>query len=309
MAQIVVWSAPTSAYQTSWVCLGSRIRSTAPVQSSIVSVRSGGSDTSSTVDDLVEAGPVEVDVAQVLLRGGLVGVDDPVAVDLLGERVERAEQCVRHGDRPDVTADPVPAGDRLGALDHHMLARGGGVGDATPVAEPAPPGLDPLAVLPAVDDDGVPGSGEGGGPVDGAERSVLGAVGVIGSGGRDVEIWMAFRSTFRVVGFGRGAVASGGQRPRLRVAEVRYACWGRAAGSPGSRYLLNPAVSPERLASADHVRHEERHQDSTTAARTAGMLTENEPWNDHSDSGSTRLSELWVRISGNRNPFHTLSAS
>ena len=137
--------------------------------------------------DLVEAGPVEVDLAQMLLRGGLVGVDDPVAVDLLGERVERAEQCVRHGDRPDVTADPVPAGDRLGALDHDVLARGGGVGDATEIAEPAPLGLDPLAVLPAVDDDGVPGLGEGRCPVDGAERSVLGAVGVIGSGGRDVE--------------------------------------------------------------------------------------------------------------------------
>ena len=73
--------------------------------------------------------------------------------------------------------DPVPARDRFGSLDHDVLAGGGGVGDAPQVAEPAAPGPDPFAVLPAVDDDGVPGLGELGGPVDGAERSVLGAVG------------------------------------------------------------------------------------------------------------------------------------
>ena len=59
--------------------------------------------------DLVEAGSVQIDVAEVLLRGGPVGVDDPVAVDLLGERVERAEQRVRHRDGPDVTADSGPS--------------------------------------------------------------------------------------------------------------------------------------------------------------------------------------------------------
>jgi hypothetical protein len=91
----------------------------------------------------------------VLLRGEPVGVDDPVAVDLLGERVEGAEQRVRHSHGPHVTVESGPAGDGFGTLDHDMLARGGGVGDATLIAEPAPLRLNPLAVLPAVNDDGI----------------------------------------------------------------------------------------------------------------------------------------------------------
>src|SRR5699024_9085696 len=75
-------------------------------------------------------------------------------------------------------------------------------------------------------------------------------------------------------------------------------------------YLLNPAVSPliswrrpamysTRIGSAESI----------TAASTAGMFTVNSPWSAHSDRGSTRISELWVSTSGNRNPFHTCSAS
>ena len=54
-----------------------------------------------------------------------------------------------------------------------------GVGDAALVAEPAVPRPDPLAVLAAVDDDGVPGLGQCRGPADGPERVLLGPVGVI----------------------------------------------------------------------------------------------------------------------------------
>jgi hypothetical protein len=46
-AQIVVVSAPASAYHTSLVCSGLRTRSTTPVQSSVISVRAGGSVTAS----------------------------------------------------------------------------------------------------------------------------------------------------------------------------------------------------------------------------------------------------------------------
>ena len=47
LAQTVVVSAPTSAYQTSRVCAGLRTRSVVRVQWSVTSVRSGGSVTSS----------------------------------------------------------------------------------------------------------------------------------------------------------------------------------------------------------------------------------------------------------------------
>jgi hypothetical protein len=49
LAQTVVVSAPTSAYQTSRVCAGLRTRSVVRVQWSVTSVRSGGSVTSSQV--------------------------------------------------------------------------------------------------------------------------------------------------------------------------------------------------------------------------------------------------------------------
>ena len=48
-------------------------------------------------------------------------------------------------------------------------------------------GVDPLAVLAAVDEDGVARLRDGGGPVDRPERAVLGAVGGVGPGGGDVE--------------------------------------------------------------------------------------------------------------------------
>jgi hypothetical protein len=38
------------------------------------------------------------------------------------------------------------------------------------------------------------------------------------------------------------------------------------------------------------------------------VLMVNSPWNAHSDSGSTRLAALWVRISGKRKLFQTLRA-
>jgi hypothetical protein len=47
---------------------------------------------------------------------------------------------------------------------------------------------------------------------------------------------------------------------------------------------------------------------STTEASTAGTLMLYCPWNDHSASGSVRLSGLWVRTTGSRNPFQMVSA-
>ncbi|MCE3277702.1 MAG: hypothetical protein K0R13_3557, partial [Propionibacteriaceae bacterium] len=138
--------------------------------------------------DLIEAGSVEVDIAQVFLRRGGVGVDDPVTGNLFCERVEGAEEGVRHGDRPDVAVRPVPSRDLFRALDHDVLAGSCGVGDAPQLAEPAAPGLDPFAVLPAVDNDGIPGHGEVRSPIDGPERTVLGAFGLVGSGCRDMEL-------------------------------------------------------------------------------------------------------------------------
>src|SRR5829696_2402880 len=137
---------------------------------------------------LVEAGSVEVDIAQVLLRRGLVGVDDPVAFNLFGERVEGAEEDVRHGDRPDVAAEPVPSRDLFRAFDHDVLAGSRGVGDAPQLAEPAAPGLDPFPVLPAVHDDGIPGHGELRSPIDGPERTLLRAFGIVGSRYCDMKL-------------------------------------------------------------------------------------------------------------------------
>ena len=74
-----------------------------------------------------------------------------------------------------------------------MLAGSRGVGDAPQLAEPAAPGLDPFAVLPAVHHDGIPGHGEVRSPIDGPERTVLGAFGIVGSGCRDMELeWHVF---------------------------------------------------------------------------------------------------------------------
>ena len=101
--------------------------------------------------------PVQVHVAEMLLRRVLARVDDPVPVDLLGERVERRRRD-EFGtvDLPDCPADRLPPGQRLRALDDDVLTRGSFVGDAALVAQPAAPGPHPLAVLALVDDDGVP---------------------------------------------------------------------------------------------------------------------------------------------------------
>ncbi len=48
--------------------------------------------------------------------------------------------------------------------------------------------------------------------------------------------------------------------------------------------------------------------ETKTAASTAGMLVANSPWKFQRKSGSVRRSGDWVRISGNRNPFHCMSA-
>jgi hypothetical protein len=124
----------------------------------------------------------------VLLRSRSVGVDDPVAVDLLGEGVDVTEHRARHGAGPDVTVDRPPPTGRLGALDDHPLTRSGGVRDPSPVAEAATRWADPLSVLPGVDDDGVTGVREPGRGVDGPQRALEGAVGLVGPGDGDVEL-------------------------------------------------------------------------------------------------------------------------
>jgi hypothetical protein len=136
--------------------------------------------------DLVEAQAVEVDVAEVLV-GGALGIDDPVAGDLLGVRVEVAEEGVGDGHLPHRAAVRLPAGDPLRALDDDVLALGGLVGDAARVAEAAAAGLHPLAVLPRVHDHGVARPGEGGGPIDRTEGLVLASGVGVRAGGRHVE--------------------------------------------------------------------------------------------------------------------------
>ena len=135
---------------------------------------------------LVETQSVQVDVAEMLLRR-VPRVDDPVAVDLFGEWVERAEERVWHRHLPDCSTDRLPAGDAFRALDDDVLAGGGLVGDAPLVAPPAVPGIHPFAVHTLVDDDGVSRLGHTGSAVDGPERPVFGAVRDVGADRRDVE--------------------------------------------------------------------------------------------------------------------------
>ena len=90
-----------------------------------------------------------------LPRRVLLRVDNPVPVDLLGERVERAEQRIRHRHRPHRALDRLPPRHPLRALDHDVLAGRGLVRDAPLIAQPTAPRPHPLAVHPLVHDDGV----------------------------------------------------------------------------------------------------------------------------------------------------------
>ena len=71
-----------------------------------------------------------------LLRGVLIRVDDPVAVDLLSEGVEGSEEVVGDRNLPHRSLQLLPPGHLLGALDDDVLTASGGVNNATPVAEP-----------------------------------------------------------------------------------------------------------------------------------------------------------------------------
>ena len=121
--------------------------------------------------------------------------DHPVTHDLLGKRVELAEEGVGHLDRPHragfggscTAVGALPTGHPLGALDDDVLTLGRLVGDASGVAQAAESRRDPLAVLPAVDDDPVTGLRELGGGADGAERAAFSPLRVVGAGGGDME--------------------------------------------------------------------------------------------------------------------------
>ena len=120
---------------------------------------------------LVEAAPVEVHVAQVLALARR-GMHEPVSGDLLGERVEAPEQGVGDDSPPDGPVLGGPLRDALRPQDGDPLPLGRLIGDAALVAQPAPRGLHPLAVLALVDADGVTRLRERGGGVDGAQRIV-----------------------------------------------------------------------------------------------------------------------------------------
>jgi hypothetical protein len=151
--------------------------------------------------DLVEAGPVEVDLTEMLLRGARVGVDDPVAVDLLGERVEGSEQVVGDLHPPHGPVHLVPAGHLLGALDHRMLTRRSGIGDTAQVAEPGIPGPYPLAVDAAMHDDGVSRQSQPGGAADRAQWPLLRPNSLIRAGWRDVDCrWHSILDPSSVLG-------------------------------------------------------------------------------------------------------------
>ena len=159
--------------------------SASSVQPSMASCRTGAADTAGDVVDLVEAAPVEVDVAQ-MLAPARRGVHEPVPDDLLGERVEAAEQGVGNDCPPDGAVLGGPLRDALRPLDDDPLPLGRLIGDASPVAEPATGGRHPLAVLALVDTNGVPGLRERSSRVDGAQGCTRGAIGGVGSGGGDV---------------------------------------------------------------------------------------------------------------------------
>src|SRR5699024_3872897 len=227
------------------------------------------------VGRLVQAASVEVHLAEVppLAAGGR---DEPVPRHGGRERVHPGEQGAGHLGAPDVAVLAVPGVDRFGALDHHLLTRGGLVDDAALVAEPAADRADPLPVLPRTDPHRVAGYGQLRRTRDGAQRGVLGRIGAVGTGRGDRE---------------------DGDRNEPFV-------W-----RSGRDYLVNPAVSPDssgrrpttystRIGSVVRI----------TEASTAGMFTLYCPWKLHSASGSTRLSGLWVSTSGSRNAFHTTSA-
>src|SRR4051795_9910767 len=96
----------------------------------------------------------------------LLRIDDPVAVDLFGKGIERAEERVRHRHGPDGSADRRPSGDPLRALDDDVLTGGGLVRDASLIADPATLRRHPLAILAGMDHDRVARLRDGGGSID-----------------------------------------------------------------------------------------------------------------------------------------------
>ncbi|SCM77711.1 hypothetical protein KL86PLE_60026 [uncultured Pleomorphomonas sp.] len=146
---------------------------------------------------LVEAASVEIDLAEVLGQA-VCGRHEPVATDLLRERVEPAEQGVGDDGPPDVALLASPVGDALGALDHHPLAPGRLVGDAPAVAQPAARRLDPLAIFAFVNDNGVARLRQRRGAVDGAQRHAGRTVAGVRAGDGDViDVCHRCRSSVR----------------------------------------------------------------------------------------------------------------
>ena len=124
---------------------------------------------------LVEAEPVQVDLAEVPGQRRL-GLDEPVARDLLREGVPVAEQRVGHRRPPHVPRFLLPARHPLRSLDHDVLAGRGLVGDAPRGTQPAAPRLHPLPVLASVHQHGVARPGEVRRPADRAQRAARGTV-------------------------------------------------------------------------------------------------------------------------------------
>ena len=120
-------------------------------------------------------------------RRALLGVDDPVALDLLRERIERAEPVVGDDRLPHGPLARLPARDDLGALDDDVLALGRLVGDPPPVADAATARLDPLAVLAGVHGHRVARLRDGGRVADRPQRVLRRPIGAVRPVGRDVQ--------------------------------------------------------------------------------------------------------------------------
>ena len=88
-----------------------------------------------------------------------LAVLQPAAGEFQGVGVVVAEEIVRQFRLPDPATLVRPRRDALGALDEHLLARRGAVGDPLVFTRAAASGLDPFAIRAGVNDHGVAGLG------------------------------------------------------------------------------------------------------------------------------------------------------
>ena len=139
---------------------------------------------------LVERLAVEIDIAKVerkvhqdtvdLVRlDSVVRIDEPVAFEDFAVWIESAEIAVRENQFPDIAFNIDPSLCDFGALDHRMLAGSRHVCDSRLLGDTGIERVDPLAVLAAMDDDGVARHRDRGSLADCPERSALAAAVVV----------------------------------------------------------------------------------------------------------------------------------